>query len=81
MKKVNSIKGNNTNRQFQQRRVTVYGKRFERANSKYVDYPQIRFVGKWLADCGFTTGMKVKLTCSYRKIVITVDTNQNRCDP
>ncbi|THF51947.1 type I toxin-antitoxin system SymE family toxin [Flavobacterium supellecticarium] len=33
--------------------------------------------GKWLQESGFKTGMKVKISCAYRKLIITVGTRKD----
>ncbi|WP_168732731.1 SymE family type I addiction module toxin [Flavobacterium supellecticarium] len=75
----NSTPSRNRNKQkkFPVRLVSVYGKAFPRAYGRYVYYPEIRLAGKWLQEAGFKTTMKVKISCEYRKLIITVDTTKN----
>lgn len=75
----NSTPSSNHNKQkkLPVRRVSVYGKAFPRAYGRYVYYPEIRLDGKWLQESGFKTGMKVKISCEYRKLIITVDTRKD----
>ncbi|MEO4006000.1 SymE family type I addiction module toxin [Flavobacterium sp. CAU 1735] len=77
MKNSRPTKSHDKERLSQIRRITVYGKAFQRTYGRYVYYPEIRLAGKWLQDTGFKTRMKVKISYSYKKIIITVDTCKN----
>jgi len=77
MKNSRPTKSHDKESQFPIRWITVYRKAFQRTYRRYVYYPEIRLTGKWLQDTGFKTGMKVKITCAHRKLVITVATCKN----
>gem|GEM_PF-684805 len=42
-------------------------------NSTISRHPEIRLMGKWLADCGFLPGQQVQVSVAANKLVITHD--------
>ncbi len=77
MKNSTPTRNRNKQKKLPVRRVSVYGKAFPRAYGRYVYYPEIRLAGKWLQEAGFKITMKVKISCEYRKLIITVDTRKD----
>ncbi len=59
------------------RRMKVYDKtlqrrenyQFERYN---VTFPEIRLMGRWLAECGFHPGQEIEVSTEARKLTITI---------
>ena len=53
-----------------ERKSTVTEKRQARAWGSYVDVPEVRIVGKWLAEAGFKPGQKVRIEVHKKKLVL-----------
>lgn len=59
------------------RRMKVYDKRVSRsARFQYGRYqialPEIRLMGLWLQECGFSPGQEIEVSTEARKLTITI---------
>jgi hypothetical protein len=53
------------------REITICGRSAARTYT-YVTVPEIRLMGKWLADIGFGIGDRIKIECENQKMVISL---------
>ncbi|MGN6437523.1 MAG: SymE family type I addiction module toxin [Agriterribacter sp.] len=53
------------------RTLKVYYKIFWREKAALVHLPEIRLMGKWLADCGFRPGQHIEVLQAKNKLIIT----------
>lgn len=61
------------------RRMKVYDKTLQRRqNYQYerynVTFPEIRLMGRWLQECGFSPGQEIEVSTETRKLTITIAT-------
>jgi len=53
------------------RQLKVYPKYRKRPNLKDHRVPELRLIGSWLAQAGFTIGDKVEVQVSNKQLIIT----------
>lgn len=59
------------------RRMKVYDKWVSRAERfqygrYHITLPEIRLMGRWLQECGFSPGQEIEVSTEARKLTITI---------